>query len=420
MNAGTNIAHDLSGRLSALGARLPGADLGWLADLRQRAVAELEKAGLPTVRSEGWRHTNPAPLWPALLDGDGSTQAELPATDDLPAGVSIRTLSEVLESDDGRLAGVLNDALDGALERLVEFPLGVLNLAFMDGGYVVTVDDGVVVEQPLEISLPTTSATAPVCLRNVIIAGANSRVEVIENYLGDGGIEYAGNHATQVVCGQGALVRRTKLQAEGDGASHLASTHATVAKDGRFENFELSLGGKLSRSEAILRLAGEGATLSYNGAYLMRGKQHCDHSTWIDHCASHTESRETFKGVLDDAARAVFQGRITVRPGTKQVDGHQLNKTLLLSNDAEIDSKPELEIYADDVKCAHGATAGRLDEDQLFYLRARGIPEEEARAMLIEAFLGEALELIERDELREALSARVGAWFGTSMQEGPA
>jgi Fe-S cluster assembly protein SufD len=438
----TDISDELMARLAEAGPALPGADLPWLMTLRERAVSALSQAGLPTVRSEGWRHTNPATVWPALLENPEAVA--MPATDEgdsaglltagachrmtlvdgaiiaepqMPDGIHVTTLGKALESDDGRIAAALSDALENSIERLSEFPLGALNLAFMVGGYVVIAEDNAVLDRPLDVVIKTTKSGPLPCLRNLILAGANSRVEVIESYVGSDDVESTANYATQILCGPGASVSRSKLQSEGDRARHLASTYADVSKAARLENFELSLGAVTSRSEAILRLNGEGASLSYNGAYLMRGQQHCDHTTWIDHQAAHTESRETFKGVIDDDGHAVFQGRITVRPGTRQVDGHQLNKTLLLSDGAEINSKPELEIYADDVKCAHGATSGRIDGDQLFYLRARGIAEQEARAMLIEAFLGEALELIGREEIRDSLGERVSAWFKTGKDK---
>jgi len=204
--------------------------------------------------------------------------------------------------------------------------------------------------------------------------------------------------------GRGATLRHYRVQAESRDATHVTTTHVRVGRDATYENFTLAISGRLSRNEISVRLEGEGGRCSLNGAYLMRGSEHCDNTTLIEHLVPRTACREVFKGVLDDESRAVFQGRIVVHKDAQNTDGHQLCKALLLSTGAEIDAKPELEIYADDVKCSHGATTGQLDETALFYLRSRGVPEALARNLLVQSFLGEALDQITSDEVRAALN----------------
>jgi Fe-S cluster assembly protein SufD len=205
--------------------------------------------------------------------------------------------------------------------------------------------------------------------------------------------------------------------ADGAEAFHTARAAIHVAARGRYDSFVLTTGGRLTRNEILVALEGEGASCRLAGAYLARGRQHCDNTTEIVHASARTESREAYKGVLDGQARGVFQGRIVVAKDAQKSDGHQLNKTLLLSERAEIDTKPELEIHADDVKCSHGAAAGELDEDALFYLRTRGIEAAEARRLLIHAFLGEVVEQIEDERARALIEERIAAWLGEPVRE---
>jgi len=237
---------------------------------------------------------------------------------------------------------------------------------------------------------------------------------VIEHHVSLGGGATFANSATEIELGDGALLHHYKMQAEGPEAFNLGTLHASVGRNAHYDGFGMSLGARLSRNEVAVRLDGEGARCHLNGAYMMRGRQHCDNTTVIEHVVPHTSCREVFKGVLDDEARAVFQGRIVVHPDAQQSDGHQLSKAMLLSEKAEIDAKPELEIYADDVKCSHGATAGDLDHEALFYLRSRGLPEARARNLLIEAFLTESVEAIAAADLCPAFLASIADWLKTN------
>jgi len=199
-------------------------------------------------------------------------------------------------------------------------------------------------------------------------------------------------------------LRHYRVQTENMEATHLGSMHVRVGRDATYETFCMSAGGRLSRTEAFVRLEGQGAHCGLNGAYLMKGREHCDNTTVIEHTVPRTTCREVFKGVLDDESKGVFQGKIVVHKDAQKTDGHQLSKALLLSDNAGMDAKPELEIYADDVKCSHGATCGQLDTTALFYLRSRGIPDALARNLLIQSFVAEALEEISDEAVRQSMA----------------
>ena len=220
---------------------------------------------------------------------------------------------------------------------------------------------------------------------------------------------------TELKVGDKAALKHVKLQRDGDDALHLSTWLVELGADARYDAFQFSTGAALARNQVYLRFAGEGAAADMSGAFLLRGQQHCDTTLLVEHRVPHCASRELFKGVLDDEARGVFQGKIIVSPGAQKTDGKQMSGALLLSERAEFDSKPELEIFADDVVCGHGSTSGQIDEDLLFYLEARGIPEAQARALLIQAFVGEALEKVEDEALRERSGAASAEWLGVDF-----
>ena len=244
--------------------------------------------------------------------------------------------------------------------------------------------------------------------RHLIVVGVGSVATIVESHVGDG--TYFTNSVNEISVGDGAVLNHYKLQNDGSEAYHLAANLVRIGDRAVYDSFVLQVGGKLARNEVRTEL-GERVECRLNGAYLGRGEQHIDNTTFVDHAAPNSSSREVYKGVLDESARGVFQGKILVRQDSQKTDGHQLNKTLLLSQGTEIDSKPELEIYADDVKCSHGATTGELEEEQLFYLRARGINLEMARGMLVAAFVGEALAEMQVDAPRAAFQAVVDDWL---------
>jgi Fe-S cluster assembly protein SufD len=439
MTEQTSIATDYADLYAARRDGLPGRGLDWLSELRDSGINQFRRRGLPTPRIESWKYTNlralektafdtpAAPLStvalgevPSLLPQDGSVHrlvfvegrfsAEHSRIGDLPPEVSLEPLAQAIQRDPGGLQGYL-----GRIAHPVGQPLLALNTALMEDGLVLRVGHGAVLSEPVEAVFvgglsPQAVAYHP---RLLVMLEADSRAVLIEHHAGLGDHPYFANTASEIRLAEGARLDHLKVQVEGPEAYHLATSHVWLDRQATYVSFALAAGAKLSRNEAHVRLEGESARCRLNGAYLMRGTQHCDNTTLIEHLKPETSCREVFKGVLDDRARAVFQGRIVVHRGAQRTDGHQLSKTLLLSNTAEIDAKPELEIYADDVKCSHGATTGDIDQEALFYLRARGIPEARARRLLIKAFLGEALDEVGIPALHEALLSRLSDWLGT-------
>ena len=422
-------------------ASLPGADLAWLTELRESGINQFRRHGLPTPRTEAWKYTNLRPLHkvafaaapalsnqtpiepdkvPSLLPSgehvrrlvltEGRFNPELSSIGDLPPGVSLEPLAQAIRRDPGGLQSYL-----GRIAHPVGQPMLALNTALMEDGVVLRVGRGAVLSEPVEVLHLGGLSDHAVAYhpRLLVLLEADSRAVLVEHFVGLGEQAYFANGATEIRVAEGARLDHVKVQAEGSAATHLTSCHVWLDRQATFISFSLALGAQLSRNEVHVRLEGEGARCRVNGAYLMRGKQHCDNTTLIEHLKPETSCREVFKGVLDDQSRGVFQGRILVHRGADKTDGHQLSKALLLSDRAEIDAKPELEIYADEVKCSHGATAGDIDEQALFYLRARGIPEARARSLLIQAFLDEALDEVGIPALHEALLSRVAAWLGT-------
>lgn len=425
------------GRFDETRRVLPGAAAPWFAELRQRGFARFAAAGLPGPKSEEWRYTTLNALRNtdfalAPRSVNGIRAAGLPATvaagqaahrlvfvngwyrpdlsriGTLPAGVEITTLAQAA----GERPDLLRDRL-GSLADAGGLPMVALNTAFMNDGVVLRIAKGVVLENPLVVLCIGDASGAPVAYhpRHLFVAEAGSQATIVEHHIGLGQGAYFANSATEILVEEGAVLRHCKIQDETTAAFHLATTMARVARGGNFDSFVFAQGGRLARNEIRVELAGEGAGCRLNGGYLGKGKQHVDNTTVIDHRSPGTSSRETYKGVLDGAARAVFQGRIVVWPGAQKSDGQQLNNTLLLSTGAEIDTKPALDIRADDVKCSHGATVGELDDEQLFYLRSRGIPEERARRILVEAFLGDVIDGIALAGLREPLEEMVARWM---------
>jgi Fe-S cluster assembly protein SufD len=265
------------------------------------------------------------------------------------------------------------------------------------------------------IQLDGTGEPASTVTRNVVVAEPGSSATLIESFgsLGLNGLQR--NTVTELRIGEKAALKHIKLQRDGDDALHLSTWLVELLADARYDAFQFSTGASVARNQIYTRFAGEGSAADISGAFLLRGHQHGDTTLLVEHRVPHCTSRELFKGVLDDEARGVFQGKIIVSPGAQKTDGKQMSGALLLSEGAEFDSKPELEIFADDVVCGHGATSGQIDQDLLFYLEARGIPETQARALLIQAFVGEALEKVDDEALRYALARASAEWLGVEF-----
>ncbi|MBC8036676.1 MAG: Fe-S cluster assembly protein SufD, partial [Rhizobiales bacterium] len=287
-------------------------------------------------------------------------------------------------------------------------PVLHMNQAFTTDGARLTLSG--TVDTPVELLFIATDAEPrTIATRNVIEIAAGASATIIETHVGEGA--YLANSVTEIVLGDGARLDRIKVECEAATALHLAHAHVTLGKNATLRDFTLTSGARVNRQNGTYVFTGEGADAKISGAYLLAGKQHADTRLVVDHAVPRCISRELFKCVMDENARGIFQGKVMVRPHAQKTDGKQSSHALLLSDMAEFDAKPELEIFADDVVCGHGATSGDLNEDHLFYLRSRGVPESEAKSLLISAFVGEAFEIIEHDGIREALTAYAETWL---------
>ncbi|MDQ4062070.1 MAG: Fe-S cluster assembly protein SufD, partial [Pseudomonadota bacterium] len=300
----------------------------------------------------------------------------------------------------------------GTLDAAGEAATLSLNTAFMTDGAVIRVRSGVSLGEPIHLAF-VAAGEAPEAsyLRNLVVVEDGAAVTLVESHHGPAGMAYQTNVATELFAGAGASLHHVRLQDEGPQALHLHTLLASVGAEALVESLTVSVGAAVARNQLGVGFAGDGARLALRGISMLGERQHVDTTLVVDHATLGCESRELFKTVLDGEARGVFQGKIIVRPGAQKTDGRMMSQALFLSEGAEFDGKPELEIYADDVQCGHGATAGQLDEDQLFYLMARGMPRPEAERLLITAFIGETLEAVEHEDLREALAARAERWL---------
>jgi Fe-S cluster assembly protein SufD len=423
-------------RYAAEQRRLSEGAAGWLAGWRRAGADAFRVSGFPTLKNEAWRFTPlhslidgafsvdapPAPFDAARLKGivfgreagnrlvfvNGRLRDDLSTLSQLTPGVEILSFAEALE----RRPQLVEPFL-GKAPGLANHPFAALNTAFAVDGYVLHIAPDTRAEAPIEILWIGTGAEKPPVYhpRNLVVAERGAHATVIEHHVGLCIGAYFSDSVTEMSLGEGAVLRHCKVQDEAREAFHIAATGVRLGAGAHFDSFVFSVGARLARNEIHVALEGRRAQCRLNGAYLARGEQLIDHTTTIDHLAPETASRELYKGVLDGRSRGVFQGRIVVRPGAQKTDGQQMNRALLLSDRAEIDSKPELEISADDVKCSHGATAGELDDAALFYLRSRGIPEAEARRLLVEAFLAEVVDSVALAGMRLTLEHNISRWM---------
>jgi len=419
------------------------ARAAWLAHLRQQALARFADEGWPGMRHEAWRHTALAPLTQAatswLHDGgltqpgqrlpaavlqqaqhvlhnlratdasahwlvfvDGVYAPQLSRLDALPPGARLTTLSDALTTDADALEPYYGDATQGA-------PLMALNAALAQEGAFLHLAPGVVVEQPVHWVFLSVTPGRVRCLRNVLALQTGACVTVAEHFIGLDGTAGLTHTATQATVAQDAQFTHLKLQQEAQNAFHLGTTTVVQHSGAQHESHSLSLGAHLARHDINTHFHGKRCHVLLNGLYLINGKRHVDHHTLIDHTQSDSVSQEYYRGILADQARGVFRGRILVAQGADRTDAIQRADSLLLSRMARSDTQPELEIYADDVKCAHGATVGQLDEDSLFYLRTRGLPQEQAHSLLVYAFAMETLARIASPALRTHATRAVQA-----------
>ncbi len=404
--------------------RATAAGPAFLGALRAAGRETFLRVGLPTLKHEDWRYTSLAPIaehaWAGAPAAAAIDRADLPvaprlvflngrvdsgATDlaGLAPGVRVGSLAAALRERPGELEPVL-----GRVATAPDHAFLALNGALFEDGALVEIADGVVQEAPIHLLFLTTAdAPAAVHPRNLVIAGRASQATVVETYRGRG--VYLVNAVTEAVLGEGARVEHDRIQEEDGAAFHLGLLQARQAAGSRLLGQSVALGTRLARVEARALLAAEEATCDLHGLYVGGGKQVLDHFVLVDHASPRCTSREVFKGVLDGASRGVFAGRITVREGAQKTDAGQVNSNLLLSRDATIDTKPQLEILADDVKCSHGGSVGQIREDQLFYLRSRGVGEALARAMLTWAFASDMVQRVGPEEVRARVRRAVTA-----------
>src|SRR3989475_3195175 len=411
----------------------------WLREIREGAIARFAELGFPTMKQEEWRFTSVAPIAetpfqaarghasrlpsPATLDTlslgvgprvvfvDGRHAPTLSTPGDLAGGVRAGSLAAALRTDAG---GELARVHLGRHARWRDSAFAALNTAFLADGAFVHVPADVTLERPLEVVFLSTGrvgSDGPVVShpRSLIVVERGARATLVETYAGVSQGVYWTNAVTEVVVGEGAWAELYRVQREGPHSFQVATTHSRQERDSYLGLHVVTLGAALARHDINAVLDGPGAELILNGLYLLGGVQHADHHTVIDHAQPHCASHEFFNGALRERAHGVFNGRIIVRPGAQRTDSKQKNNNLLLSTEARADSQPQLEIYADDVKCTHGSTVGPLDPTALYYLQSRGLSPETARSLLTYGFVAEILGRMQRADLRERCDRLVRA-----------
>jgi len=392
----------------------------WLQKLRETAFARFTELGFPTPRDEEWRFTNVAPIARTQFQpASGCFAADFSP----PVGVELlfingcRIQTEVPGLPNPLPKGVVVEDLAGAGSHLAQYAdfknnaFVALNTAFLGEAAVVRVTRGTMLRGPIEITCRAQSAGAPFVThpRVLVIVESGAQCSIVESYEGPGGA-YFTNAVTEIVAGDGAVIDHYKVQRESSDAFHVAAMQVRLGRSASFTTHNISLGGALVRNDIGVTLA-EGAEATVNGLYLVNGTQHVDNHTVIDHAKPHGTSHEIYKGILDGRASAVFNGRIIVRKDAQKTDSKQTNKNLVLSDDAVINTKPELQIFADDVRCTHGATIGQLDAESLFYLQSRGIGKAQARSLLTQAFAQEIIDRIKVPRLRDSLEKVLAGKF---------
>ena len=404
--------------------------------LRTSAIRRFAELGFPTTHNEEWRFTNIASIVrgdfePVLAyANDGVTQKEinhfifegekgirlvflnghfsreLSTLSRLPAGARVDSLASVLRDDPGLAIGHVNSCA-----KFEDNAFIALNTAFLQDGAFISVPDGVAIEEPIHILYVATGRQGTFLIhpRNLILAGKGSRLSIAESYVSLAGNTYLTDTVSEIVVGREAVVEHDTLQEESAGAYHIGATHIELGAGSTFTSNSVALGGSIVRNNVTAVFGGEGSECTLNGLSLSTGHQLIDNHTTIDHAVPRCVSHELYKAILDGESRGVFNGKIFVRPDAQKTDAKQTNKSLLLSDAATIDTKPQLEIFADDVRCTHGATVGALDEEQVFYLRSRGIGDEASRDILTFAFAADVINRIHMSPLRGRLEGMIRA-----------
>jgi Fe-S cluster assembly protein SufD len=411
-------------------ARLPG-----LASLREAAFGRFEAMGLPHRRIEEWKYTDLRTLMheakPLALAPGAAALARARDAGRIAAGIDAQRIviaNGVIVPDLSDLSAEPGLTLRDLFASLADpqltaaHPLGAtlpaddiavaLNTAFMSGGVFVRVGKDAGVARPIHLAhIFAGESAAAMFPHSLVVVEPGARLTLIETFEGPAGRDYQVNAALEIHIGDGAEVERIRIVGEGSDALHLSSIGVVLGAGATYNDFTLTTGGAVVRNQSFVRCAGAGSTIGLRGVSMLRGKQHADTTLVLDHAVGGCESREVFRSVLDEKSRNVFQGKIVVRQDAQKTDARMVSNALLLSPDAEADNKPELEIFADDVQCGHGATAGALDENLKFYLMARGIPAPEAETLLIQSFVGEVIDAVAHEAMRDVLAAAAQAWL---------
>ncbi len=408
----------------------------WLRPLREAAMERSVELGFPTVRDEDWKFTNLAPLakqeFTPATDGvqitlddlapfvfrgqesarlvfvNGSYVPELSDSCAQPGGVIACSLAQSLAYNPDLTELHLTKHLDYAGDFF-----SALNTAFIEDGGFVLVPDGARVEKPIHIIYATTKTPAPSVTfpRNLVIVGKLAEAAIVEEYVSLGGEEYFTNSATEVVTAEGSVLEHYRVQRESTKAYNVGTVRVQQARNSSVACHGVLLGGKLVRNNVHPVLAGEGSECLINGVFMPGSRQHMDNFMRVEHVSPHCNSRQFYNGILKENGSGVFSGRIVVHKDAQKTDAKQTNRNLLLSDDAQMDSKPQLEIHADDVKCTHGATIGQLDDESVFYLRSRGVSEDTARTLLLFGFAGENLQRMRQEPIRGYVSDLITDWL---------
>lgn len=436
-------------RFAEIQATLPGADLTWLAQLRAGAMERFAADGFPNPRIEEWKFTNlsrlaateftepatgtaapsMAALTPLAIPGvaarhmvfvNGRYRAELSDNGPEALPITVTSLSQALRQDPDGMAKYLQSAITPKGNRARA--LDSLNAAFMADGAVIRLGPGTESTRPIHLLFLGQPETAPAAIhvRNFIIAEAGAKATVVATFAGLGNGTYWTNAVTHVIAAEDAAIDHFTIQKEAAGAYHTGVTEVTLGRRAQYRSFVVSVGANLARHEIDVHLNGPDCVCRLDGIALARGRQHLDNTTRVDHAEPGGTTTETYKCVADDHGHTVFQGKIRVAPHAQKTNADQTNRNLLLSPHAAADTKPELEILADDVRCSHGATVGELDKDALFYLRSRGLDEASARGLLVAGFVAELIDGVENVALREHLHRTVNEWLtaGDGMGAG--
>ena len=410
----------------------------WLHELRREGIDRFAALGFPSLKEEEWRFTRTRPIAEvdfrpadkaAAIDAativartfddahchrlvllNGRYDASLSRVTSLPQGVRLSALADAMKQDGERIRALLQRGTRDSQR------FAALNTAFLLDGVYIEIPEGVALDRPVHVVHVTSASSAPTMThpRVVIAAAKNSNAVVVESFFGTGEGAYFTNAVVQIDVGENAGLHHYRIQRESTAAFHVAFQHTALAKSARFSTLNVCMGGSLVRNDIHTMLEGEGIDARVDGLYLAGARQHVDNHTFIRHGQPHCHSFELYKGILDDKARGVFNGRIYVDPVAQKTDAKQENNCMLLSDEARINSNPQLEIFADDVKCTHGAAIGKTDDTAIFYLRSRGIPYAQARDLMVYAFASEVLERIELEPLKRRLEDDLFDWLQAS------